>query len=96
MRLNKIHHVAVICSDYERSKQFYTDVLGLEIKSEHYRRQRDSWKADCWLDDTYIVELFSFPDPPRALHIPKPPDFAILHLRWTTWMRLSANSMTNK
>lgn len=46
MKLNKIHHVAVICSDYERSKQFYTDVLGLKVKSEHYRKERDSWKAD--------------------------------------------------
>lgn len=71
MRLNKIHHVAVICADYERSKQFYTDVLGLEIKSEHYRRQRDSWKADCWLGDTYIVELFSFPDSPARPSYPE-------------------------
>ena len=53
MKLNKIHHVAVICSDYERSKQFYTDVLGLRIVSEHYRKERDSWKADCWLGSTY-------------------------------------------
>ena len=49
MKLNKINHVAVICSDYERSKRFYADVLGLKIVSEHYRKERDSWKADCWL-----------------------------------------------
>ena len=71
MKLNKIHHVAVICSDYERSKQFYTDVLGLEIKSEHYRKNRDSWKADCWLDDNYVVELFSFPNPPARQSYPE-------------------------
>ena len=71
MKLNKIHHVAVICSDYERSKQFYTDVLGLEIKSEHYRKNRDSWKADCWLDDNYVVELFSFPNPPARQYYPE-------------------------
>ena len=47
MKLNKIHHVAVICSDYEQSKQFYTEVLGLKIVSEHYRENRQSWKADC-------------------------------------------------
>lgn len=64
MKLNKIHHVAVICSDYERSKRFYADVLGLKIVSEHYRKERDSWKADCWLGETYVVELFSFPNPP--------------------------------
>ena len=56
MKLNKIHHVAVICSDYERSKRFYADVLGLKIVSEHYRKERDSWKADCWLGGTYVVE----------------------------------------
>ena len=71
MKLNKIHHVAVICSDYERSKQFYTDVLGLKVKSEHYREERDSWKADCYLDDTYIIELFSFPNPPARLSYPE-------------------------
>lgn len=71
MKLNKIHHVAVICSNYERSKQFYTDVLGLKVKSEHYRKERDSWKADCYLDDTYIIELFSFPNPPARLSYPE-------------------------
>ena len=63
MKLNKIHHVAVICSDYEKSKHFYTDVLGMKIVSENYREGRDSWKADCFLGDTYVIELFSFPNP---------------------------------
>lgn len=71
MKLNKIHHVAVICSDYERSKQFYTDVLGLKVKSEHYRKERDSWKADCYLGDAYIIELFSFLNPPARLSYPE-------------------------
>lgn len=71
MKLNKIHHVAVICSDYEQSKQFYTDVLGLKVKSEHYRKERDSWKADCYLGDAYIIELFSFPNPPARLSYPE-------------------------
>ena len=71
MKLNKIHHVAVICSDYERSKRFYADVLGLKIVSEHYRKERDSWKADCWLGGTYVVEL-------RVLPVRKPPVCAIL------------------
>lgn len=71
MKLNKVHHVAVICSDYERSKQFYTDVLGMKIKSEHYREQRDSWKADCYLGDSYVVELFSFPNPPARPSYPE-------------------------
>ena len=71
MKLNKIHHVAVICSDYEQSKQFYTEVLGLKIVSEHYRENRQSWKADCWLGDTYVVELFSFPNPPARPSYPE-------------------------
>jgi glyoxylase I family protein len=69
MKLNRIHHVAVICSDYERSKQFYTQVLGLTIKSENYRKERDSWKADCWLGDMYVVELFSYPEAAGLRHL---------------------------
>ena len=76
MKLNKIHHVAVICSDYERSKRFYADVLGLKIVSEHYRKERDSWKADCWLGGTYVVELFRILQ--RVLPVRKPPVCAIL------------------
>ncbi len=71
LKLNHIHHVAVICSDYVRSKHFYTDVLGLEMKSEHYRKERDSWKADLWLGNTYVVELFSFPKLPARLSYPE-------------------------
>ena len=71
MKLNKIHHVAVICSDYEQSKQFYTEVLGLKIVSEHYREKRNAWKADCGLGDTYVVELFSLPNPPARPSYPE-------------------------
>ncbi len=63
--LKKIHHVAIICSDYERSKQFYTEILGLEIIKESYRAHRDSYKLDLSLNGEYIVELFSFPDRPK-------------------------------
>lgn len=85
MKLNKIHHVAVICSDYEKSKHFYTDVLGMKIVSENYREGRDSWKADCFLDDTYVIELFSFPTHLHVLLIRKLPDCVILLLRWMTF-----------
>lgn len=71
MKINKIHHVAVICSDYEQSKHFYTEVLGMKIMSEHYRKERNSWKADCWLADEYVVELFSFPNPPVRSSYPE-------------------------
>ncbi|WPQ64470.1 VOC family protein [Chitinophaga sancti] len=62
--LQAIHHIAVICSDYERSKQFYTEILGLEIIREVYRQERKSYKLDLALNGQYVIELFSFPDPP--------------------------------
>lgn len=64
--LNKIHHVAIICSDYQVSKAFYTEVLGLKILAENYRKERDSFKLDLALPDGGQIELFSFPNrPPR-------------------------------
>ncbi len=62
--LKNVHHIAIICSDYERSKRFYTEVLGLDIIRETWRAERRSWKLDLALDGHYIIELFSFPDPP--------------------------------
>ncbi|EOW6613705.1 VOC family protein [Vibrio fluvialis] len=62
--LKRIHHTAVICSDYARSKAFYTEVLGLEIVAENYRAARDSYKLDLALPDGSQIELFSFPDAP--------------------------------
>jgi len=63
--LNRVHHIAVICSDYEKSKAFYTEVLGLEIIREIYREERQSYKLDLALNGQYIIELFSFPSPPK-------------------------------
>jgi glyoxylase I family protein len=65
------HHVAVICSDYERSKRFYAEVLGLEVISEVYREARRSYKLDLKLPDGTQVELFSFPDPPTRPSYPE-------------------------
>ncbi len=59
-----IHHVAVIASDYTRSRDFYTRILGLEVIAENHRTQRDSWKLDLRLPDGSQLELFSFPHPP--------------------------------
>lgn len=65
--LNGFHHVAIICSDYTRSKAFYTDVLGFSVIDENYRGARDSYKCDLALPDGSQVELFSFPGaPPRS------------------------------
>jgi glyoxylase I family protein len=59
-----IHHVALICADYHRSRDFYVRVLGLTVKAEHHRTARDSWKLDLALPDGSQLELFSFPAPP--------------------------------
>ena len=64
MKLSKVHHIAIICSDYQRSLDFYTKTLGLRVIAEHYRAARDSYKTDLALGDDYVVELFSFPNPP--------------------------------
>lgn len=62
MKLNKLHHIALIVSDYEKSKHFYTEILGLEIIKETFRKERNSFKLDLALHGEYIIELFSFPD----------------------------------
>ncbi len=65
------HHVAIICSDYGRSKRFYVEVLGLEVIAEVYREARRSHKLDLRLPDGTQVELFSFPDPPPRPSYPE-------------------------
>ena len=61
----KIHHIAIICSHYEVSKRFYTEILGLNIIREVYREERQSYKLDLAIGDDYVIELFSFPNPPK-------------------------------
>ena len=62
--LRRIHHAAIICSDYERSKRFYVETLGLKIVAENFRPERQSYKLDLELPDGSQIELFSFPHPP--------------------------------
>jgi glyoxylase I family protein len=69
--LLKIHHAAIICADYDRSKRFYTEVLGLSIVAEHFRAARNSWKLDLGLPDGSQVELFSFPGAPLRPSYPE-------------------------
>ena len=71
IKLKQIHHIAIIGSDYEKSKSFYTDVLGLEILKEVYRWERKSFKLDLALNGEYIIELFSFPEPRHVYLIRK-------------------------
>jgi glyoxylase I family protein len=79
--LKSIHHVAIICSDYEVSKKFYTDILGLEIIAEHYRAERQSYKLDLKLGEQYVIELFSFPNPPERTS--RPEAAGLRHLAFT-------------
>ncbi|WP_027077168.1 SMU1112c/YaeR family gloxylase I-like metalloprotein [Maribacter antarcticus] len=69
--LQNIHHIAIICSDYPSSKKFYTQFLGLQIINETYREERKSYKLDLSLNGTYIIELFSFPNPPKRTSRPE-------------------------
>ncbi|MEX1827006.1 VOC family protein [Luteibacter sp. CQ10] len=69
--LESIHHVAIICSDYARSKAFYTEVLGLRVVHEAYREARDSWKLDLEVSPGVQIELFSFPSPPPRVSRPE-------------------------
>ena len=71
MKLNRIHHVAIICSDYPATKRFYTEVLGLRILAEDYRAARQSYKLDLALPDGSQLELFSFQNAPKRLSYPE-------------------------
>ncbi|MCE9687221.1 VOC family protein [Shewanella sp. AS16] len=66
-----IHHAAIICRDYEKSKHFYVEILGLTPLAEHYREARDSYKLDLQLPDLSQLELFSFPSPPARPSYPE-------------------------
>jgi len=69
--IQSLHHIAIICADYEKSKRFYTEILGFQIKNEVYREERQSFKLDLSLNGHYLIELFSFPDPPQRLSRPE-------------------------
>jgi glyoxylase I family protein len=69
--LLRIHHTAIICADYEVSKRFYSETLGLQVLAEHYRPERKSYKLDLALPNGSQIELFSFPDPPPRPSYPE-------------------------
>ncbi|MEO0946622.1 MAG: VOC family protein [Cyanobacteria bacterium J06641_5] len=68
---NKFHHIAIICSDYKTSRNFYTDKLGFKVIAETYRENKDSWKLDLALPNGDAIELFSFPAPPSRPNQPE-------------------------
>lgn len=71
VKFNRIHHIAIICSDYNKSKAFYTDVLGFTVINEVFRSERNSYKLDLALNGEYAIELFSFPNPPQRTSQPE-------------------------
>ena len=68
---NHIHHVAIICSDYLKSKHFYVEILGFKVVRETYRRDRGSFKLDLQVGDQFRLELFSFPNSPSRVSSPE-------------------------
>ena len=78
LKINRVHHIAIICSDYQLSKHFYTQILGFKIVQEHYRVERKSYKLDLQVGDRYQIELFSFPDP--AVRPSRPEAAGLRHL----------------
>ena len=71
LKIAGVHHVAIICSDHEKSRRFYSEILGLAIVSETYRPDRGSYKIDLALSDGSQIELFSFPEPPPRPSYPE-------------------------
>ena len=71
LKIKRLHHIAIICSDYEKSKNFYTEILGFTIAREVYRKERKSFKLDLSLNGEYLIELFSFPIPPKRASRPE-------------------------
>jgi len=71
INISRLHHIAIICSNYEISKHFYTNIVGFEIIKETYREERDSYKLDLAINGNYVIELFSFPNPPARVSRPE-------------------------
>ena len=81
MSLLSIHHVAIICADYARSRRFYVELLGLRVLAENFREARQSWKLDLALPDGGQIELFSFPAPPPRPSRPEAQGLRLLAFR---------------
>lgn len=71
MNIRHIHHVAIICSNYDVSKHFYVNILGFSVIQETFRAERNSYKLDLKAGDRDVIELFSFPNPPERVSCPE-------------------------
>jgi len=96
LNFQRIHHAAIICSDYERSKHFYVELLGLSVIHETYRAERQSYKLDLRIGDTMQqIELFSFPEPPERVN--RPEARGLRHLAFTVGnMEAAVQELTDK
>lgn len=70
MKLTALHHIAIIVSDYKKSKEFYVDKLGFEIIRENYRQGRDDYKLDLKMGDIEL-EIFGVNNPPKRVTRPE-------------------------
>ncbi len=71
MKIKGFHHIAIICSNYPKSKHFYVDILGFSILKETFRSDRQSYKLDLSIGGRDVIELFSFPNPPKRNNSPE-------------------------
>ena len=74
MRFPRIHHVAIIVSDYEKSKDFYVNKLGFAVVRENFRKERNDWKLDLCVGDgadAIELEIFAEPNPPKRVNRPE-------------------------
>lgn len=82
LNIKRVHHIAIICSDYQKSKHFYTNILGFTVEAENYREDRQSYKLDLSLNNIYTLELFSFPNPPQR--VSRPEAVGLRHIAFET------------
>lgn len=71
MKLNSVHHIAIIVSDIEKAREFYVEKLGFEVVRENYRKERDDWKLDLLVDEHTELEIFAEKNPPKRVNRPE-------------------------
>lgn len=71
MKLNSVHHIAIIVSDIESAREFYVNKLGFEVIRENYRPERDDWKLDLRVDEHTELEIFAEKNPPKRISHPE-------------------------
>lgn len=87
MNLSKIHHIAIIVSNYEAAKDFYVNKLGFSVIRENYRSERRDWKLDLRVDEHTELEIFAEPNPPKRVSVRRLVVCVILLSVWRVWSR---------